>query len=648
MLCVDVRKVRRIGIGAAVAVSALVALAPTGVPARAQGQLEVPAAGHATADLVGGHQASTGTTGAGPRAVPRHVLDPAAYQQEKAAAARHAPPRQTGTTATRNSAVVGGLDKVGLVASPDPSQQETPPDTTGAIGPAHYVEFVNSEVAVFSRATLALVSSANLYTFDGFTNPVNAYDVQIQYDPQSKRWFYLNAAFNPINNGLLEFGFSKSSDPSNLTSGWCQYTLDISSANGVSTGTYFPDFPKLGHDNAHVLLTDNTFSSSNFISAQIWSYPKPAAGAISACPASETTTLFGSSAAQLKTSLGNLAFTVIPANTADSSAAGFVVSADGTTHLMTWEVDGSGGSPTLKKDGEITISTFGLPANVPQPGSPFSLDSGDASLTQAVAHRDPGLGASPPEGVWTEHTIAGPGGYYSAVRWYELVPAKCSAGTCPAAALRQQGNVAVPNQFAFNGAISPAMDGTDAVINYNVGSSTLLAQIRSQSRNGTDPLGTMSNEIRLSFSNAADQDFSCVNNSSKVCRWGDYSGASPDPAATNRVWGSNQINGPAAANNGAQWQTVNFAVAADESPTAAFTFTPSAPAHGSPVTFNGTTSTDPDGSISSYKWTFGDHVAGTGATPSHTYSAAGHYQVVLTVTDSSGNTAFTSKVITVT
>ncbi|MDH3457707.1 MAG: PKD domain-containing protein, partial [Gemmatimonadota bacterium] len=42
---------------------------------------------------------------------------------------------------------------------------------------------------------------------------------------------------------------------------------------------------------------------------------------------------------------------------------------------------------------------------------------------------------------------------------------------------------------------------------------------------------------------------------------------------------------------------------------------------GSPVAFNGTGSTDPDGTIVSYAWTFGDGSSGTGATPTHTYTA---------------------------
>jgi PKD repeat protein len=55
---------------------------------------------------------------------------------------------------------------------------------------------------------------------------------------------------------------------------------------------------------------------------------------------------------------------------------------------------------------------------------------------------------------------------------------------------------------------------------------------------------------------------------------------------------------------------------------------------GSPVTFDGTSSYDPDGDSLIYEWTFGDNNFGSGPTPSHTYADNGTYNVCLTVTDS--------------
>jgi PKD repeat protein len=78
-------------------------------------------------------------------------------------------------------------------------------------------------------------------------------------------------------------------------------------------------------------------------------------------------------------------------------------------------------------------------------------------------------------------------------------------------------------------------------------------------------------------------------------------------------------------------------------PTAAFTNT----AADLTASFDATTSSDADGSVSSYAWAFGDGTTGTGATTTHAYAAAGTFSVVLTVTDNGGVTGTVTKSVTV-
>lgn len=59
---------------------------------------------------------------------------------------------------------------------------------------------------------------------------------------------------------------------------------------------------------------------------------------------------------------------------------------------------------------------------------------------------------------------------------------------------------------------------------------------------------------------------------------------------------------------------------------------------GQPVTFDGTGSTDQDGTIISYAWQFGDGRSSMGSIVSHVYTAPGTYTVSLTVTDNHGAT----------
>jgi PKD repeat protein len=58
-----------------------------------------------------------------------------------------------------------------------------------------------------------------------------------------------------------------------------------------------------------------------------------------------------------------------------------------------------------------------------------------------------------------------------------------------------------------------------------------------------------------------------------------------------------------------------------------------------PVSFDGTGSSDPDGTIVSYDWDYGDGTMDidVGPVPMHTYTATGDYKVTLTVTDDAGD-----------
>jgi len=66
------------------------------------------------------------------------------------------------------------------------------------------------------------------------------------------------------------------------------------------------------------------------------------------------------------------------------------------------------------------------------------------------------------------------------------------------------------------------------------------------------------------------------------------------------------------------------------------------------VTFNGSGSSDPDGTITSYDWDFGDGTTETSVTPTHIYGTNGTYTVALTVTDDGGLIDTDTAIVTVT
>jgi YVTN family beta-propeller protein len=79
------------------------------------------------------------------------------------------------------------------------------------------------------------------------------------------------------------------------------------------------------------------------------------------------------------------------------------------------------------------------------------------------------------------------------------------------------------------------------------------------------------------------------------------------------------------------------AVVPDRSPSPAVRV-PEKARPGVPVTIDGSSSTDPDGKVASWAWTFGDGQSGTVTTPTvaHTYGKPGKYPVTLKVTDDEG------------
>lgn len=83
---------------------------------------------------------------------------------------------------------------------------------------------------------------------------------------------------------------------------------------------------------------------------------------------------------------------------------------------------------------------------------------------------------------------------------------------------------------------------------------------------------------------------------------------------------------------------------ANVAPTASFTYSCTNLA----CSFNGSTSTDSDGTIASYAWNFGDGTSGSGASVSKSYASAGTRTVTLTVTDNAGATGARSQSVTTT
>ncbi|OLD44515.1 hypothetical protein AUI51_01745 [archaeon 13_1_40CM_2_52_4] len=111
-------------------------------------------------------------------------------------------------------------------------------------------------------------------------------------------------------------------------------------------------------------------------------------------------------------------------------------------------------------------------------------------------------------------------------------------------------------------------------------------------------------------------------------------------------WGFSPLaQGDTAAANGGYMFNDIFSSGTPPPLSASFTFSPSNPNNGTAVAFTALASggTAPY----SYSWSFGDGTSATGASPTHTYSNVGPYNVTLTTTDSNGATSSSTRQITV-
>jgi hypothetical protein len=557
----------------------------------------------------------------------RRAKDPSSLQSAKAAADARAaafdPAFAIKAAATFATTGTPAGPSSGTTSVPGlGSSTIAPSDSTGDVG--DYVvypglsapvettlEIVNGRVGLFNSPGCPSTGceSASLNDFAGRPATDCVFDPQIQWDQQWGRWIYSMTVQVPNLAGQctsdsgspstsdygIAYGFSVSGNPSPLNPpccaqyNWCHGFID--------TKSFMDDFPRLGHDNNFITIGANVypnFGQDPFLSSVIWAIPKPTniGVGVPPCgsPPSLPTQFGGTTTSKLMNSDGSLSFTPVPADMTESSATGYIVSAvdpgPGTaSKLMVWRLTSSSGTPALTPVGMVNVPTYSVPADVPQPSTGTAscatsgncLDSGDTRLTQVIARYDPDAAA---ETLWTQHAVTDPAvGTMSVERWYELVPG--------AATPRQTGNVSSSSLYIFNGSMSPASVGNEAVMYYNAGSAAAggFASWRAQSRNKLSPAGTLANEIVLATSPINDYDYTCgisqTPATAYACRWGDYSGAKLDPLDANRVWGFGMLA------NGGVWTTQISSV----TPGCTAVSESAAPAGGNLVTFtaSGTT-----------------------------------------------------------
>jgi len=440
----------------------------------------------------------------------------------------------------------------------DPSA--TPPDTTGSIGPDRYVEAMNTQYAIYSRSG-SLINGGSLSDLTGIATGLFGYalsDPQVMWDAKTQRFYYSAVYFDSLffsDNGIA-IGWSKTATPSSAGD-FCQYAIPF--------GSELPDYPKLGDSSDFLLLGYNEFGNfaSTYDGSEFAMVNKPPAG--SACAPTSAFAVYASGV--LQNADATQAATPVPANLVDDvNGTGYVVAnADLSTvpsasFISVYSVSTNGTDangipiPFVSGPASVPVPSYSLPASARQAGSSYLLDTLDGRFEASVAAVDPAHGGV--TAVWTAHAVFGGAG--SEERWYEIDPATTS--------LLQSGVVTSSSSFVWNGSVSPdrANNGTsgafgaDMALSVSTSSASSYPAIGFVSKKGA---GAQSALTTLVQSGGAAVDLSC--SSTTPCRWGDYSGAVPDPAATGtvgRVWLANQYNVSGGTTLSTSWRTWVFAV----------------------------------------------------------------------------------------
>ena len=407
--------------------------------------------------------------------------------------------------------------KTATVGTPvDPAARVAPPDTTGDVGPNHYVQWVNLRYAVYTltRDANNNITAFNLVPgfpkngstlwsgFGGRCQSDNDGDPIVQYDQLADRWILTQ--------------FAVSSTP---------YTQCVAvSTTPDPTGTYFRysysysrnfnDYPKMGVWPDAYYITYNMFrNGASYVGNQVCAFER--AQMLVGGVARQACAMTSTSQASLEPA--DLEGSTLP----PATTPGLLLSITSTAlNFFRFTVNWAAGTGTLTGPTAIAgVAAFSRACGggvcIPQPGTSQQLDSLGDRLMYRLSYRNFG----DHEAMVINHSVTSGSGV--GVRWYELRNAAGQSMKTATPVLFQQGTFAPTNDFRWMG--SAAIDKTGGIaIGYNISNaSTIVPSIRYAYRGPADPLGTLGNETTILVGSGVQ--------TATLNRWGDYSTISVDP-----------------------------------------------------------------------------------------------------------------------
>jgi len=369
-----------------------------------------------------------------------------------------------------------------------------PPDTIGAAGPNHLVEFTNDVVGIFSK-TGARLREVTLEQFFSPLNPTFTFDPRVLYDQYSGRFIAVALDGFDAPNSWLLLAVSETSDP---TGRWFFWKIDAD-MDGTQQTDQWADFPDLGVDQDAVYLTANMYpTTGNNFYLKVWVVPK-------AQLLTGQQTITWTEFSRIRNDpQGNFVFTLRAAHTFGAAPGEYLVSfwdsfPPADTPLQVWRVINPLTNPTFEHVANIPIPTGFSQPPVPIPNNGDQRN--DFRLLNAVYQNG---------SVWTAHSIGLQN--KSVVRWYEVDVLNRQ--------LRQVGTIDQPAERWYYYPAVAVNNLGDMVISLSGSSQNEFPGVYFTAHLRNDPPG-FTHPVQLVKAGEA---------SYSLPRWGDYGGAALDPA----------------------------------------------------------------------------------------------------------------------
>ncbi len=409
-----------------------------------------------------------------------------------------------------------------------------PPDTSGDVGPNHYVQWVNLSYGIYNKAGTLQFGPFNgnaLWAgFGGLCETTNRGDIIVLYDPLADRWMFSQWAFTSSTSGPYHQCFAVSTGPDPAGT-YNRYDFIVSQNK-------FNDYAKLAvWPDAYYMTANQFLNGSSFAGAGVWAFEREKM--LQGLPAQ----LVYFDLQSANPNFGGVLPADVDGAAPPAGTPGYFAEIDDaafgfpTDQLALWEFRtdwqnptnstfGLSGQPnllftppTLAPFAPVSCVLQGTRNCIPQLGTTRRIDAIADRLMYRLAYRNYGSSQS----LYMNATVdPGVTGSLAGIRWLEL------RNTGSGYSIFQQGTYAPDATNRWMGSIAADGDGNIA-LGFSASDATIFPSIRYAGRLTTDALGTLGQGEGTLIAGLGAQ-------TSTSSRWGDYSTMAVDPLDNCTFW----------------------------------------------------------------------------------------------------------------